>query len=264
MTAKRSDIFRTLVQGYFSEKELRVIYRPEPRILPDELLQRIAQNWKKLTKAEGQYLFNGPLCRLDGYSFQNGLLQLHLGKTDYQELVYSNQHGRTIIRTWGEAYLSSALGISAVVISQDDKIVLMKRSESVGEYPGRFDVFGGHIHPTEDAVAGVPDPFVAMRNELKEELNLDPGQLQSLISIGLIANTETQKPELLFKVKVPSTLEKIISNSHLASGAAEFECLFGVDDTAVSLKEFLHQEEGRLSPSAYGALWVYGQQQGYI
>jgi hypothetical protein len=94
-------------------------------------------------------LFNGQLCRLDGWQCSGTDLEIVLGLTEYKELLYSNNHTAQVMTEYGSEALSNALGISAVLLSRDDKLMMIRRSSAVGECPGMLDVLGGHIDPTE-------------------------------------------------------------------------------------------------------------------
>ncbi|OVA18244.1 NUDIX hydrolase domain [Macleaya cordata] len=108
-------------------------------------------------------LFNGTKFRYGGHvlhnmgdSNQESHVCLHLGLTDYRTFVGTN------LSTLWEKFLvtseddslkcqhtSSPLGNGAVVETADKKILVLRRSNNVGEFPGYFVFPGGHPEPGE-------------------------------------------------------------------------------------------------------------------
>lgn len=260
MNKFQQKIFNLLISGNFNQNEVKIIWNPSLRVLPDSLMEKIEEYWNKeiLQTSKSNYLFNGDLCRLNSWGIAQNRLNLFLGRTNYKELIYSNNFVQEIVKHFGMELLSKALGISAVLVSRDEKIVLIERSESVGEYPGRLDVLGGHIHPSEHAVSGVPDPFYAIKAELKEEVNLQVSENEAVICLGLIENRSTNKPELIFLIKSHRNSGEII-NLSLSVHSSELTQVFTIAGNMNSLTSFLVNKKDQLSPSAYGALWLYGQ-----
>lgn len=223
-------------------------------------MAKIEAYWKKeiLQTPKADYVFNGDLCRLTGWKIAQNKLNLYLGRTNYKELLYSNNFVQDIITRLGREYLAKALGISAVLVSCDQKIVLIERSETVGEYPGRLDVLGGHIHPVEHAVSGVPDPFLAIKSELKEEVNLQLHANEPVTCLGLIETQVTKKPELVFLVNSQRTSEQILKST-LSNHTPELTRVFTIEASLESLTSLLINKKNPLSPSAHGTLWLYAQ-----
>jgi len=160
-------VYRTLARGSWRSDQVRMEWRAEFHTLPKVLQPDVERLWQEKEK---QGHFNGRMARLDGYEMQDSCLCLRLSTGDYRTLMYSNAYTERILRDWPVQALSCALGISAVVRSRDGQVALIRRSDTVGEYPGHIDVFGGHIDETlrGDEHAA----FSAMRQELREEAAL--------------------------------------------------------------------------------------------
>ncbi|MFQ5865999.1 MAG: hypothetical protein ACE5IW_12295 [bacterium] len=256
----QQDIFNLLILGSFSENQVNIKWDPSLRMLPAALVAKIANYWNKeiVQTPKANYLFNGDLCRLNNWEVTQNRLNLHLGRTNYKELLYSNCFVQDIITRFGIEYLSKALGISAVLVSYDQNIVLIERSENVGEYPKRLDVLGGHIHPVDHAVSGVPNPFYAIKTELQEEVNLQVGPNEPVTCLGVIETRATKKPELVFLVKSQKTSDEILKCS-VSRKTRELTRVFTIENRLNLLTSFLSNKKDQLSPSAYGSLWLYAQ-----
>ncbi|MBN2354960.1 NUDIX domain-containing protein [candidate division KSB1 bacterium] len=200
---------------------------------------------------------NGRLARLDKWLIDDNTVTLFLRPTEYKILLYSNRHISDIKRRWGERFLSKALGISAVVITQDEKILLMQRSANVGEYDGCYDVFGGHIECFLNRKS--PDVFLAMEKELEEELAI-PAPMVKIEGFGLIEACEHQKPELLFAAYAGLDHEAILSTAKAAPDRFEYNHIFVIENKFDDIHHFLRNNIHQTSPSAYGCLSVYKMQ----
>lgn len=252
--------FRVLYSARFSQGQVVINWNPEKREFPLELTQQIDSFWQQkiVETGKNQFIFNGELCRLKDWRVQKDQLTLDLGLSDYKELLYSNQFTIEIEERFGKDSLSRALGVSAILVSSDEQIILIKRSRVVGENPGDLDVLGGHIHPQENAVSGIPDPFLAIKDEIKEELNLDLAENEPLTCIGLIETTTTKKPELIFQTKSRLTSGEItqLASSKKSEEIAEYLTIPNQKD---SLTDFSENKAEQFSPSALGVLSVYAQ-----
>jgi len=250
--------FNILISGNFSQNEIKIKWNPSLRLLPIPLMERIEAYWNKAVEqtSKSQYIFNGELCRLNGWKIEQNRLNLYLGRTNYKELLYSNNFIQEVHEQFGTEFLANALGVSAILVSLDEESILIERSDTVGEYPGRIDVLGGHIHPLEHAVARVPDPFLAIKAEIHEEVNLQLTEQEPINCLGLIENKATKKPELIFFVKSQRTSQEIIG-SGFNKNSSEVARVFAIPDHSDSLNSYLTDKKEQLSPSAIGALWLY-------
>lgn len=249
--------FKILISETFPRHRIKINWDASKRVLPPEFQTKIDAFWK--TESVGKpHLFNGDLCRLNHWEKQGDRLILHFGLGNYKALWYSNAFCREIRAQRGEDFLARALGVSAVIVSSDQQIILLKRSAQVGEDPGRFDVWGGHIEPKEHAINGVPDPFCAITTEILEEANLTLSEDEPLTCIGLIETTTTFKPEMIFQVHVQLRAAEIFKLAK-AYRSVEWSALMSIANRPESVRQFLQEYREQTSASAYGALWLHSQ-----
>lgn len=249
-------VFKKLFLSEFTRSHLHVLWDSGRRTLPESLLSAMDAFWQEsvLKSMSGEHLFNGDLCRLNSWEIDSKEPKLSLGYTNYKELLYSNhriQSGNDI--PFG--HLSYALGISAVLISSDAQIILIRRSPTVGEFPDTLDILGGHIHPTEHAVAGTPAPFVAMQAEIDEEMGVKSSEY-SLQCIGLLETIRTRKPELIFVADCKLSAKRVLERGQ-AKHSPEVAAILTVAPD--SLSSFLETRGQEFSPSAYGGLCLYAE-----
>lgn len=107
-------------------------------------------------------------------------LCLHLGLTDYRTFVGTNLSPlweRFLVPSEDDSILcqhtSSPLGNGAVVETSDNKILVLQRSNNVGEFPGHFVFPGGHPEPGEIGITShqyVEDLAESINNKVSQEM----------------------------------------------------------------------------------------------
>ena len=94
--------------------------------------------------------------RLAKLSVEADFVKLYLGLTCYRDFICTNmatEHAN-LLNEYGRKYyndhrvcFSDALGEEAVVLSSDNQVVFVKRSDRVYEAAGQFALPGGHPEP---------------------------------------------------------------------------------------------------------------------
>ncbi|HDZ10913.1 MAG TPA: hypothetical protein ENH53_01770 [Bacteroidetes bacterium] len=251
------EIVTFLWTGNLSCSAIKVDWRPEIEKPP---ALRVAEDnfWETLRRKNPlANLFNGRLAELRDYRISADHIYLNLQPSDYRAFMYSNAHRQEILQKYGKEFINQGLGISAIVRTEDGRIMLMRRSETVGEYPGKLDVFGGHIEIGRPLVNGTPDPCLAMREELHEELNLETDEILNLRLIGLLRNAETAKPELVFLAEIALRLKALQEKAASAADRGEYSALLALPDETNAIRNYLKDRSAHFSPSGFGSLWLY-------
>ncbi len=253
MTCADERVYRTLFTSNVTRHNVRILWEPSVLPLPAILFREVLAYWDALPK---ENIFNGKVARLDDWrlSADSKTLDLHLRPSDYRTLMYSNANTEKICQTWGSQHLARVLGISAVLLSAEKDIILMKRSQNVGEFPGCFDVFGGHI---DVPVQQTPCVFEAMQQELEEEVGILPFEYD-LRLIGLIESAPNKKPELVFQADCQLTTLDIYQRTNHARDQMEYSDLLTLANKH-QLLDFLAVQKQQSSPSAYGSLCLFAQ-----
>ncbi|MGH0188117.1 UNVERIFIED_CONTAM: hypothetical protein FKN15_028023 [Acipenser sinensis] len=144
-----------------------------------------------------------------------------------------------------QAYLAEPLGVGAMLLTADDSFVFLKRSERVGEAPGKIDIPGGHPEPKAVAV-GIPEESIQLK-DLSEELvvNLPLHSLHKPILLGIARNnTSAGRASAEFYIRNPILFGSLLARVRHVSRTEQREekrCLARVQKQ-VKLPE--DQEEG--------------------
>ncbi len=247
--------YKILCRCSVTRNQLSVQWHGAADDIPASLKDQIDAYWRREIEEtpKRDYIFNGDLCRLRNWQAASGRLTLELGYTNYKQLLYSNHLHETAGQATEVAFCARALGISAIVVTADKQFVLMRRSQAVGEGPGRLDVLGGHVEPVAHLVNGVPDPFFAMQEELLEEVNLRPGQM---VCIGLVETVVTRKPEMVFACNTREDARNLLAAAK-DHGCPEVAELIALKNEHDILQSFVATQMSNFSPSAAGCVGLY-------
>ncbi|XP_050935398.1 nudix hydrolase 9 isoform X3 [Cucumis melo] len=226
LIASPSGLTPSQVSIAFSDKYDRIPH-------PDSSLEdSITEIWNQRLQTNSS-LFNGKKFRYGGFTFlseggssnEDPHVRLHLGLTDYRTFVGTNLSPlweRFLVPSEDDSiscqHSSSPLGNGAIVETSDGKIVLLKRSNNVGEFPGHFVFPGGHPEPQElgieshDDAKGFADPntideklsqemFNSIIREVVEEIGVPPESLCNPVFIGVSRRELNVRPAAFFFMK---------------------------------------------------------------
>ncbi|MBA0594639.1 hypothetical protein Gorai_011537, partial [Gossypium raimondii] len=115
-------------------------------------------------------------------------------------------------------HTSSPLGNGAIVETSDQKIVLLQRSNNVGEFPGHFVFPGGHPEPQEVGIETheyckcskdselvnkkvSQEMFESIIREVVEEIGVPATSLSDPLFIGISRRVLNVRPAIFFFIK---------------------------------------------------------------
>ncbi|GMG98221.1 hypothetical protein Nepgr_000061 [Nepenthes gracilis] len=212
------------VSVFFDEAYDRI---PHPDI---KLESSIAEVWDRKLQ-QNTSLFNGKKFRYAGHilrsetvgSKQESHVFLHLGLTDYRTFVGTNLSPlweNFLVPSEDDSiqcqHTSSPLGNGAVVETSTKRILVLKRSNNVGEFPGYFVFPGGHPEPQEvgityhdkDSVDShllnrkvAQEMFNSIIREVVEEIGLPEKSLCDPVFIGVSQRKLNVRPTAFFFIK---------------------------------------------------------------
>ncbi|MED6147152.1 Nudix hydrolase 9 [Stylosanthes scabra] len=201
----------------------------------------ISQIWEQRAQKNNS-LFNGNKFRYGGYELQNGSgthhephLCLHLGLTDYRTFVGTNlspMWEKFLVPSEDDPircqHTSSPLGNGAVVETIDKKIIVLQRSNNVGEFPGHFVFPGGHPEPQEIGITSHQhgkesinkevsrEMFDSIVREVVEEIGVPASSLSIPAFIGISRRDLNVRPAAFFFIRCnldSKEVQKFYSNA---------------------------------------------------
>lgn len=136
---------------------VRVVFSKEydRRTATEDFERNIDTVWHERLQ-QNPNLYNGNKFRLAKLLLESDCIKLYLGLTCYRDFVCTNmaKENTNLLNEYGRrhyndhrACFSDALGEEAVVLSSDNQVVFVKRSNKVYEAAGQFALPGGHPEP---------------------------------------------------------------------------------------------------------------------
>ena len=218
--------------------------------LPEAMLAELAADWEVRladAKRNGRRLFESPLATLLGHRATEAGLELRLGRSSYSHWLFSGGRQAEIESRFGPGVASRPLALCAAVITADGRVAIQERSAAVAEGAGLLHVVGGHLDPEAHRLAGRPDPEVAIRSELFEELGLGEGDLEDGRLLGFGENLANGKPELLYRYGTRLDEAALSERAEHARDRFEFARLRFVSMQDGSLGSLLGQPRDRFA-----------------
>ncbi len=249
--------FEIVARGLYYPDQFVIDYNPTRHMpVTTEIQAEMDELWQQklaLAHQQGQRLFDAPLFRFIAATTQSdGSLHLVLGNTSYKEYVttrtadFAKKHLRQ--------NLGNPLAVCSVVETSDNYILLDKR-QGVDVYVGRYHVIGGFFERELDM--GIqPDPFAAIRREIREETGIQASDIKEQYCLGSVYDLQTPHAELCFLTQLNISLYEVQHNR--TPEEDEIKQLYSLQATAEHLHEFIVNHHGNISATGEPNLLLYG------
>ncbi len=250
--------FEILAHGFYRPGQLDITYDSSLRMPTNPTTQAwMDAIWEQklaLARAQKIPLFDAPLFRLiEAAANADGTLHLVLGDTGYKEYVTTRVPEFALGRKREE--LGNALSVCSVVETSDGYILLDKR-QGVDVYVGRYHVIGGFFERDLDGTnSKQPDPFGAIRREIREETGIQLSDMREQACLGVVYDVATPHAEMCFLTQLNIPLEEVHKRVPEEDEIKQLETLFV---TKESLRDFLLKNHGNISATGEPNLLMYG------
>jgi len=234
------------------DSSLRMPVTPEIQAWMDALWQEKLQ----LARETGSRLFEAPLfCFIEAASQDDGTLHVLVGDTTYKEYVTTRVPEFAMGRARYE--LGNALSVCSVVETRDGYILLDKR-QGVDTYVGRYHVIGGFFERNTDISAHTasPDPFSAIRREIREETGVRAEDISAQHCLGVVYDARMPHGEMCFLTCLNIARDDVIYQR--TPEEDEIKELHTLHVTPESLRAFITNNHGNISATGEPNLLLYG------
>ena len=250
--------FDIIAQGLYRPDQLAVQYDPTMRISISPQTQAWMDTfWEeqlRLAALCSTRLFDAPLFRyINARPDQS--LHLTLGDTSYKEYVTTRNPLFARERTREE--LANPLAVCSVIETSDGHILLDRR-QGVDVYAGRYHVIGGFFERSLDTTHffALPEPFAAMRREIREETGIQNNDIRAQYSLGVVYDLTTPHAEMCFLTLLHIPLQEVLQ--HRQPEDNEIKQLIPLYVTGESLRTFILKHHGNISATGEPNLLFYG------
>ena len=195
-----SDGFDVLLRCDPPTLDVRVQIVDSTRQIDPDVERRIDATWRE-SERRGVHLFDGGMCRFEGYEHDGGRLVLRVSRTSYRVFLGTNLLGD---RAWPADVLANPIGVSTALRLPDGRLAFGVRNDRVAYYPGRLHPFSGSMDWADRI-----DVFAEALRELAEELSLAADDVEQLDLLGIAADRDIRHPELILHATVRPTLTEL-------------------------------------------------------
>ncbi|XP_071507929.1 uridine diphosphate glucose pyrophosphatase NUDT22-like [Diadema antillarum] len=255
------------------------------RIILPEHEEHVDEIWNKRLE-KNPSLYNGSKFRLHSVKENSQSVTFCLGLTDYKQFQTTNWASNADellqlgLKDFGssQAYMSDPLGVGAFVLTADEFVVFIRRSQRVGEAAGLWDIPGGHPEPGEvkggssklqDIIMPNLDPsdvikeiFQSTLNEIRDEVNIPLEHLSEPVLMGVGVNhTSSGRPSSEYFVKCSLSSKEVKRLYHEGGPEADESSslkLVPLKDIASLPSSSMWNE---MSPSGKGCILLYNSLQ---
>lgn len=146
------------------------------------------------------------------------------------------------------------------MVTNDNKIVLGKRSKDIDIGKSKNSVAAGYLDPEKDMTNSANsdsavDIFSGIKREIYEETGITNGDIVGLVCMGLINNKEKNQINAPFYCKLDISAKEFETNKRPQQ--AEFSQVIMIDNTVRSIDEFINGPENELSDVLVPTLSLY-------
>ncbi len=249
--------FKILAKGLFRPDQVKITYDPALRMPQTSSIEQwMNRTWEEqlaIAHGQGVPLYESRLFRLVKVQQASGMLHLVLGDTSYKE--YTTTRIAEFFRGRGREELANPLAVCSVVETSDGYILYEKRHH-VAVHEGRYHVIAGFFERDRDLdIAGMPDPFAAMKREIREETGISASDIREQYCLGVVYDVTTPHGELCFLTRLHIPLEEVLKREPEDN---EIEHLLSLHVTEASLRDFILTNHGNISATGEPNLLMYG------
>src|SRR5579859_1625864 len=206
--------FSLIARGFLRPEQVVIRYEASLRMpTTTQMRDWMDEQWQeqmRLAMKRGTKLFDTPLFRFiaartetDGAG--DTILQLMLGDTSYKE--YVTTRSQEFAQRYPGHEVGNPLAVCSVVETSDGAILLDKR-QGVDVYVGRYHVIGGFFEHL-DSILDAPDPFGAMRREIREETGIQADDIREQHCLGVVYDLHVPHAEMCFLTRLHIPLAEV-------------------------------------------------------
>ena len=179
--------YRIIYNGCFKRQDFEFRLLSGKRSYSPKIKKMIKHAWDEARLDPDLILFNGKVISLINAEMIGQRMFLTVQETDYKSFYGTNLSNPFTVPY---AQLANPLAACAVVETIEGTIFVGKRNKYLAEVNGFWHVPGGTLDE-------VINPIDFMKRELSEELNIESGDIQSDVCLGLAENLLMLKPEFI-------------------------------------------------------------------
>lgn len=264
----QNPFFETLAVGSFSPAQV-VVETQLPTSKPTPFKEAILEHWGR--KDNNPRGLRRTLTLQTQPIIKNN--QLHLATAESTFLEFDATRDPEVRKSYSDSvHTVDPLGTSVLLITEDEKLLLVQRPHNAATKPDAMSVISGYPEVAGDPtrIGKIPDadesgnwnPFQTIIRELAEETGIYKSELSSndFVLTGIIFNKSSNQPVVTFAAKTFLTAEHIKERELVGKTDGEVRVRF-IPNTYTAIEDMLLTFAASSSPSGIASLLFYGRQQ---
>jgi hypothetical protein len=239
-----------LAWGDWGPGDVEVVWVPGARRRVPDVEQLIDRAWHTAMARAAVYLFDGAMCRLEGWNVSpdGARLRVELSPTSYREFFGTNMSHPELAERYGPEVMANPVGVSPALETADNFLLLGRRNAAVAYYPNRVHPFAGALEPADGG-----DLFAAVRRELREELSLGEADVAEVRCAGIVLEKALRQNEFIFRARTSLSREQVESRVD----RQEHRAAYAVPATTAGVESALR--DPLLTPVAVATLLLWAR-----
>lgn len=259
--------FKILFSCVYSHTPLRAVVTDRGRLSNPQTDKIIEKTWARFedkSKSRDFSLFSETLCSLIRFSETEKGAELTLGRTSYQEYLGTNLRNPWIHGKYGNEYLANPLGLNALLVSSDGKVILGMRRDNLAVDNSLHDVFGGYLSLTPEIEDNAEiDLFAEAVYKVLKFVKASPTDILETTCLGLIRHRVSLKPEILFTVRINRTADQLTGGDGGMTPDQKYVKWITLEDNAGALKDYYIKNRHRMTVALMAGLSLYASRRKY-
>ena len=236
-----------IIEGRFESKDIFCLYDYTGLSFTTREKSCIERRWNEVTKYN-PHLFNGHIFHIHHHKIYDSKMVFHMFKSNFKEYVGTNSD--EFKRLFGEKKVVRPISVGTMVITSDNKWIIGRRSNTY-EYNGSYALIAGSMDPTYDIINSKPDPFSAIKREMKEEGAIQDDDIDSIRCLGLDG---VNQPYLAFSSMLTIPFDEF---SNRVSEKSDLVKLKGLKLTKEAIENFVSHNFRETTPHALANILMY-------
>src|SRR4051794_7796897 len=148
-------ILRIHHAGDWRPDQVRTSWSPSTYSAPPDVQRMIDDAWTRAMVEPNRQLFDGPMCRSEGWVISDGgsRVDVALSRTSYRVFWGTNIMHPELAERHGAKVMANPVGVSPALETSDGYLLFGRRNAMVAYYPSRVHPFAGCLEPGDGGPA---------------------------------------------------------------------------------------------------------------
>jgi hypothetical protein len=161
----RKERTHILTENKLQSENIDCLYSPITIAFQDSERSYIEKEWDSEVKRK-PIIFDGKLVHVKRHDFRQSKLVFDTCMSNFKEWIGTKSN--EFEKIFGRNRVIKPLSVGSMIVTADNKWIIGRRSKTY-DFERQYTLLGGYIDPEKDIVNSKPNPFHAIRREIKKK-----------------------------------------------------------------------------------------------